>query len=274
MTSPGPTSAAGVQGGCPCATIGCALPSFPAIRRRALFFARRARFFVGSCEPRLTVSEIRRTGGRANIENPRDLLSDGRIRRESQIDSRSRVGVHAPRREARSTSLRDLGPELASAFDEVTRRRAAWDERLRVRRRRGRRAGGQGACTCASRESMDNPHGPTEVVGSSAEDVRRLLAPGPHLGPTREFRVGAAHPRATSALPTRDTRERDARSDRHRVSHADGVMAAGRRPTHTTGWVGDYFNDEIASKAEGGFDADHPVVGRVRTKSFAGAWPT
>jgi dihydrofolate reductase len=57
----------------------------------------------------------------------------------------------------------------------------------------------------------------------------------------------------------------------------DGVMEApGGEPTHPhSGWVGDYFNDEIgAYKQQEVFDADIHLLGRITYESFAGAWPT
>jgi dihydrofolate reductase len=57
----------------------------------------------------------------------------------------------------------------------------------------------------------------------------------------------------------------------------DGVMEApGGEPTHPhSGWVGDYFNDEIgAYKQQEVFDAEIHLLGRVTYESFAGAWPT
>jgi len=56
----------------------------------------------------------------------------------------------------------------------------------------------------------------------------------------------------------------------------DGVMEApGGEVTHPhTGWVGDYFNDEIgAYKQQEVFEADVHLLGRVTYESFAGAWP-
>ena len=56
----------------------------------------------------------------------------------------------------------------------------------------------------------------------------------------------------------------------------DGVMEApGGEPTHPhTGWVGDYFGDEVgAYKEQEIFDADVHLIGRVTYESFAGAWP-
>jgi dihydrofolate reductase len=56
----------------------------------------------------------------------------------------------------------------------------------------------------------------------------------------------------------------------------DGVMEApGGEPSHPhTGWVGDYFSDEIqAYKQQEIFDADVHLLGRVTYESFAGAWP-
>ena len=57
----------------------------------------------------------------------------------------------------------------------------------------------------------------------------------------------------------------------------DGVMEApGGEPTHPhSGWVSDYFGDEIgATKQQEVFDAEILLVGRVTYESFAGAWPT
>jgi dihydrofolate reductase len=57
----------------------------------------------------------------------------------------------------------------------------------------------------------------------------------------------------------------------------DGVMEApGGEPSHPhTGWVSDYFCDEVgAYKQQEIFDADVHLLGRVTYESFAGAWPT
>ena len=57
----------------------------------------------------------------------------------------------------------------------------------------------------------------------------------------------------------------------------DGVMEApGGEPTHPhSGWVNDYFSDEIgAYKQQEVIDADIHLLGRVTYESFAGAWPT
>jgi dihydrofolate reductase len=57
----------------------------------------------------------------------------------------------------------------------------------------------------------------------------------------------------------------------------DGVMEApGGEPSHPhSGWVGDYFGDEVgAYKQQEVFDAQVHLLGRVTYESFAGAWPT
>jgi dihydrofolate reductase len=57
----------------------------------------------------------------------------------------------------------------------------------------------------------------------------------------------------------------------------DGVMEApGGEPTHRhTGWVSDYFDDDIgAYKHQEIVDVEAQMVGRVTYESFAGAWPT
>ena len=57
----------------------------------------------------------------------------------------------------------------------------------------------------------------------------------------------------------------------------DGVIEApGGEPTHPhSGWVGDYFSDEIgAYKQQEVFDAEIHLLGRVTYESFAGAWPS
>ncbi len=57
----------------------------------------------------------------------------------------------------------------------------------------------------------------------------------------------------------------------------DGVIEApGGEPTHPhTGWVSDYFSDELgAYKSEEVFEAESLLLGRVTWESFSGAWPT
>ena len=57
----------------------------------------------------------------------------------------------------------------------------------------------------------------------------------------------------------------------------EGVMEApGGEPSHPhTGWVGDYFQDDIGAwKEQEVHDADAHLLGRVTYESFAGAWPT
>lgn len=57
----------------------------------------------------------------------------------------------------------------------------------------------------------------------------------------------------------------------------DGVIEApGGEPTHPhTGWVSDYFSDELgAFKSQEVFDAESLLLGRVTWESFSGAWPT
>lgn len=56
----------------------------------------------------------------------------------------------------------------------------------------------------------------------------------------------------------------------------DGVMEApGGEPGHPhTGWVGDYFNDEVFRfKLDEVLAAGSHLLGRVTYESFAGAWP-
>jgi dihydrofolate reductase len=57
----------------------------------------------------------------------------------------------------------------------------------------------------------------------------------------------------------------------------DGVIEApGGEPTHPhTGWVSDYFGDELGAwKSEEVFEAESLLLGRVTWESFSGAWPT
>lgn len=57
----------------------------------------------------------------------------------------------------------------------------------------------------------------------------------------------------------------------------DGVMEApGGEPSHPhTGWVSDYFEDELlAYKMQETMDSEALLLGRVTYESFAGAWPT
>ena len=57
----------------------------------------------------------------------------------------------------------------------------------------------------------------------------------------------------------------------------DGVIEApGGETTHPhTGWVGDYFDDEIgAYKSQEVFEAESLLLGRVTWESFSGVWPT
>jgi dihydrofolate reductase len=56
----------------------------------------------------------------------------------------------------------------------------------------------------------------------------------------------------------------------------DGVMEApGGEPTHpNTGWVGDYFHDDIAGyKLAEALEAESHLLGRTTYESFAGSWP-
>ena len=56
----------------------------------------------------------------------------------------------------------------------------------------------------------------------------------------------------------------------------DGIMEApGGEPTHRhTGWVGDYFGEQIgAYKLREILEAEAHLLGRVTYESFAGAWP-
>src|SRR6478609_8357197 len=57
----------------------------------------------------------------------------------------------------------------------------------------------------------------------------------------------------------------------------DGVIEApGGETTHPhTGWVGDYFEDEIgAYKSQEVFEAESLLLGRITWESFSGAWPS
>ncbi len=57
----------------------------------------------------------------------------------------------------------------------------------------------------------------------------------------------------------------------------NGVMEApGGEPSHPfTGWVEDYFDDEVGEyKFRETYESDVLLLGRVTYESFAGAWPT